>query len=69
MPAFNAYIREKGQGLLDEIDNWLSKLDPPDGEDQDDIVSTGLGIYHYVVRDEDEEKDIKELLQNRSQHK
>ena len=69
LPAFNLYIREKGQGLLDEIDNWLSKLDAPDGDDPEEIVSTGLGIYHYVVRDEDEEKDIKELLEDRSQRK
>lgn len=69
LPAFNAYIREKGQGLLDEIDNWLSKLDPPDSDDPEEIVSTGLGIYHYVVRDEDEEKDIRELLEDRSQRK
>jgi len=69
LPAFNSYIRERGQGLLDEIDNWLSKLDPPDGDDPEEVVSTGLGIYHYVVRDEDEERDIKELLDDRSQHK
>jgi hypothetical protein len=69
LPAFNAYIRERGQGLLDEIDNWLSKLEPPESDDSEEIVSTGLGIYHYVVRDEDEEKDIKELLEDRSQRK
>lgn len=66
LPAFNEYIREKGQGLLDEIDNWLSKLEPPDENESSDVVNTGLGIYHYVVRDEDE-KDIKELLEDRSQ--
>lgn len=68
LPAFNQYIREKGQGLLDEIDNWLSKLEPPDEGDPEDVVNTGLGIYHYVVRDEDE-RDIKELLEDRSQAK
>ena len=65
LPAFNQYIRERGQGLLDEIDNWLSKLEPPDENDPNDVVNTGLGIYHYVVRHEDD-KDIKELLEDRS---
>ncbi|NIP52151.1 MAG: hypothetical protein GWN81_20590 [Phycisphaerae bacterium] len=68
LPAFNQYIREKGQGLLDEIDNWLSKLEPPNESDPEDVVNTGLGIYHYVVRDEDE-RDVKELLEDKSQAK
>ncbi len=68
LPAFNQFIRERGQGLLDEIDNWLSKLEPPDESAPDETVNTGLGIYHYVVREEND-KDIKELLDDRSQPK
>ena len=68
LPAFNQFIRERGQNLLDEIDNWLSKLEDPDSNDPDDVVNTGLGIYHYVVREESD-KDISELLDDRSQSK
>ena len=68
LPAFDQYIRERGQNLLDEVDNWLSKLEEPDQKDQEDIVNTGLGIYHYVVKEESD-KDIDELLDDRSQPK
>jgi len=68
LPAFNEFIRERGQGLLDEIDNWLSKLEGPEESGSEEAVNTGLGIYHYVIHDEDE-KDIKELLEDRSQPK
>jgi len=69
LPAFNEYIRERGQGLLDEIDNWLSNLEAPDDGEPKETVNTGLGIYHYVVHDEDDEKDIKELLDDKSRWK
>jgi hypothetical protein len=68
LPAFDQYIRERGQNLLDEIDNWLSKLEPGDEGDSENMVNTGLGIYHYVVREESD-KDIDELLDDRSQPK
>ena len=63
LAAFDAFIRERGQALLDEVDNWLSKLDDPSANDE--AVNTGLGIYHYVVREE-EDRDIQELLDERS---
>lgn len=52
LPRFNAYIKSRAQLLLEEIDNWLSQLDPPDPKKQNQ-VRTGLGIYHYI--DEEEE--------------
>lgn len=52
LPRFNAYIKNRAQLLLEEIDNWLSQLDPPDPKKQNQ-VRTGLGIYHYVDDEED----------------
>lgn len=66
LSAFDDYVRNRCQQLLDEIDNWLSKLDAPN--DDEEVVNTGVGIYHYVVdHDEEDEKDIEELLDERTQ--
>ncbi len=53
LPRFRAFIKKRAQLLLEEIDNWLSQLEPPDPTKEEQI-RTGLGIYHYV---ENEEKD------------
>ena len=54
LPRFKIYVRERAQLLLEDIDNWLSQLDPPDSDSIANRVNTGLGIYHYV-----EEKKTK----------
>ena len=54
LPRFTAYVKERAKLLLEEIDNWLSQLEKPDSKNDDDIVSTGLGIYHYIDDAEDE---------------
>jgi len=54
LPAFKRYMKERGQFLLEEIDDWLSKLDPPNGETTEPIVHTGVGIYHYIQKKKDE---------------
>jgi hypothetical protein len=63
---FDLFVREKCQALLDDIDNWLSKLEGPDEKQGDEAVQTGVGIYHYVVHEENTELEIKELLDDRS---
>lgn len=63
---FDLFVREKCQALLDDIDNWLSKLEGPDEKKGDEAVQTGVGIYHYVVHEENTELEIKELLDDRS---
>lgn len=66
LPAFDQYIRKRCQALLEEIDNWLSKLDPPDPKAGDKIIQTGVGIFHFVVDADEEQKPIKDLLEDRS---
>jgi hypothetical protein len=51
--AFDLYVRERGQIFADDIDNWLSSRPPTDVSDLD-LVHTGVGIYHYVLNEEDE---------------
>ena len=66
LPAFDAYIRSRCQQLLEEIDNWLSKLEPPEHAKGDKAVQTGIGIYHFVVDDNTSDLTINELLQDRT---
>jgi hypothetical protein len=66
--SFNLFVRERCQQLLDDIDNWLSKLEAPDEKKGDETVNTGVGIYHYVVHEENKDVQIKELLDERTHH-
>ena len=65
LPKFDLFIRERCQALLEEIDNWLSKLEAPNKADGDEIVQTGVGVFHYVTSADTEIKNIKELLDER----
>jgi len=65
LPKFDAFIREKGQALLEEIDNWLSKQKSPNKAKGDEAIQTGVGIFHYVTTADTEIKNIKELLEER----
>jgi hypothetical protein len=56
LPRFRSFIRERAQLLLEEIDNWLSQLDPPTMNDESEPVRTGLGIYQYIERKDSDEK-------------
>lgn len=66
LPKFDAYIRIRCQALLEEIDNWLSQQEQPDLKRGDEVVRTGIGIFHYVSDADTEIKNIKELLEERS---
>lgn len=65
LPLFDQYVRQKGQAFLEDIDNWMTKLDQP--KTGDEIIQTGVGIYHFVVEDDEyDQKNIKEFLEERS---
>jgi hypothetical protein len=66
LPDFNAYVRVTCQGLLEEIDNWLSKRERPDPKRGDKVVKTGVGIFHFISDENDELKDLRDLLADRS---
>lgn len=48
LPELQAYVRERGQFLLEEIDDWLSKLEPIPANCKEETVQTGIGVYHYI---------------------
>lgn len=62
LPAFDKYVRERGQLFADDIDNWLSDRSQ---EGLADTVQTGIGFYHYVVNAQDESDFGKALATDR----
>jgi hypothetical protein len=65
LALFDQYVRQKGQAFLEDIDNWMTKLEQPSKKDE--VVQTGVGIYHFVVEDDEyDQKNIKEFLKERS---
>ena len=58
LEAFDTYVRERGQIFADDIDNWLSARSV---QGMGDTVQTGVGFYHYIVNEEDEQSFGKTL--------
>ncbi len=61
LPKFDQYLRERCQALLEEVDNWLAGLPKPDPKKGDEVIHTGIGIYHYMSH-EDDERSFKAVL-------
>lgn len=61
VPKFDAYLRERCQDLLTELDNWIAKLPRPRPDKGEAVIRTGLGIYHYVGEELDE-RTFKDVL-------
>lgn len=61
IPKFDAYLRERCQTMLEEVDNWITNLPKPDKKKGDIVIRTGMGMYHYM-NDEDDERTFKRLL-------
>ena len=61
LPKFDHYLRERCQVLLEEIDNWLAGLPKPDPKKGDDVIHTGIGIYHYMSHEQDD-RSFKNVL-------
>ncbi|MBM4197670.1 MAG: hypothetical protein FJ197_11370 [Gammaproteobacteria bacterium] len=51
VPLFHAYLRERGQFLLEELDDWISKRTPLEEHEKATSVQTGVGVYHYFESD------------------
>lgn len=54
LPLFQQRVRERGMFLLEELDDWLSKLDPAEETEDEPLIRTGVGIYHFIEKNEDE---------------
>ena len=63
IPKFDSYLRERCQALLEEIDNWLTKLPKPDPKKGEEVVRTGVGVYHYM-NEEIDDRSFQKLLKD-----
>jgi hypothetical protein len=55
---FDRYLRIRGQAFSDDVDNWLSDRDNQHAELR---VNTGVGIYQYIINEDDELTLSKQL--------
>jgi hypothetical protein len=58
LKEFDRFLRVRAQIFADDIDNWLSDRD---NEECADRIKTGVGIYHYIVNEDDERALSREL--------
>ncbi|MCP5138779.1 MAG: hypothetical protein H6979_02840 [Chromatiales bacterium] len=56
LPRFKRYVQGRGQVLLEDIDNWLSQLEKPKNSESKRVIQTGIGIYHYIEKETDNNK-------------
>jgi len=61
LPKFDNYLRERCQALLEEVDNWLTGLPKPNAKVGDEVVHTGIGVYHYMS-DQADDRSFKTVL-------
>lgn len=50
LPEFRQLLEAEGQALLERIDDWLSAHQVPDGDNDEDAIRLGVGIYHIQDR-------------------
>jgi hypothetical protein len=58
LPEFDKYLRARGQLFADDIDNWLTERSVQGSKE---VIQTGIGIYHYVIN-EDDDRDFGKAL-------
>lgn len=57
-PAFDKLIREKGQELLELLDNWLTSHEIKGGHKlpPNKSIKTGVGIFHFMENEADRDE-------------
>jgi len=60
MEQLEKHVRDRGQLFAEQIDDWFATYQEPEGSS--DGIKTGVGVYHYVVNEEDEADFSRELL-------
>jgi hypothetical protein len=57
---FDAFVRDRGQQFLVEVDDWISAKDPPRSDAEK--VHAGIGVYLYM-RNESEDRALEALFE------
>jgi len=50
LAEFQEFVKERWQDFANPIDNWLNAPGPSASSPDEEIVETGVGVYHYVLR-------------------
>jgi len=63
---FDALIREKGQELLEVLDDWLGQNETKGGHKlpSSDAIKTGVGIFHFIEKSPSPPKDEQSDFEN-----
>jgi hypothetical protein len=59
LKRFGGYVRLRGQVFADDVDDWL--VSHQEQEAIPGTFKTGIGFYHYVVNDDDEQEFSRDL--------
>lgn len=64
--SFDALIREKGQELLEVLDDWLGENEEKGGHKlpSSEAIKTGVGIFHFIEKSSSPPKDEKSDFEN-----
>jgi Family of unknown function (DUF6502) len=63
---FDALIREKGQELLEVLDDWLGQNETKGGHmlPSSEAIKTGVGIFHFIEKSPSPPKDEQSDFEN-----
>lgn len=66
--AFDELIREKGQELLEILDDWLGQNETKGGHrlPPTESIRTGVGIFHFIEKDPAINDEIELVVSNRT---
>jgi hypothetical protein len=64
--AFDELIREKGQELLEILDDWLGQNETKGGHKlpPTQSIRTGVGIFHFIEKDPAINDEIEMVVSN-----
>ena len=48
LPVFNRWVQEQGTDFVQIVDDWLTRHESNDSDDQSDLVRAGVGVYLFV---------------------
>ena len=67
LQKFREYLVDRGQAMLEEIDNWLTRTVSKKGETQEreEAYETGLAMLQFINWDVDDKTSLREFLVNR----
>jgi hypothetical protein len=60
--AFESYLKSRGQQILEEIDNWLTREVEDKAADDSESFESGLAMIQYIVNKPEDKRSLSDLL-------